>query len=162
VFVVLLDSVDELREGQATAEFEIHRQPDKTHLSFSLIYNMRKAFNLIAENEEQYKTWVNTLKCLIKKQVDEESAYVGPESLHQGTDFNSPLWYLHNRYAERAWHALGDKSELSVEEILRLMRKLNMRPTKAYAEEMLRIVDANSDGHLQVRSRYARCSMWRR
>lgn len=123
---ILLDSVDELREGQATAEFEIHRQPDKTHLSFSLIYNMRKAFNLIAENEEQYKTWVNTLKCLIKKQVDEESAY-----------------------AERAWHALGGKSELSVEEILRLMRKLNMRPTKAYAEEMLRIVDANSDGHLQ-------------
>lgn len=90
---VLLDSVDELREGQATAEFEIHRQPDKTHLSFSLIYNMRKAFNLIAENEEQYKTWVNTLKCLIKKQVDEESAYVGPESLHQGTDFNSPHHY---------------------------------------------------------------------
>ena len=74
----------------------------------------------------------------------------------------SPLWYPHNRYAERAWHALGGKSELSVEEILRLMRKLNMRPTKAYAEEMLRIVDANSDGHLQVRSRYARCSMWRR
>ena len=72
---VLLDSVDELREGQATAEFEIHREPDKAHLSFSLIYHRRKAFNLIAENEEQYKTWVDTLKCLIKKEVDEESAY---------------------------------------------------------------------------------------
>jgi hypothetical protein len=150
---VLLDSVDELREGQATAEFETHRQPDKEHLSFSLIYNMRKAFNLIAENEEQYKTWVSTLKSLIKKEVDEESAYAASHSQSPNIALDATLILAHFvlRYAERAWHALGGKCELSVEEVLRLMRKLNMRPTKAYAEEMLRIVDANSDGHLQVR-----------
>ena len=54
------------------------------------------------------------------------------------------------RYAERAWNALGSKPELTVEEVSKLMKKLNMRPTRAYAEEMLRIVDTNGDGRLQV------------
>jgi len=123
---ILLDSVDELREGQATDEFELHRKPEMEHLSFSLIYDLRKSFNLIAESEEQYHIWVSTLRSLLKKEVDEESAY-----------------------AERAWRTLGSKAQLTIVEVLHLMRKLNMQPTVAYAEEMLRIVDANRDGLLE-------------
>lgn len=56
---------------------------------------------------------------------------------------------------------MGSKTNLSVVEVLEMMRKINMRPTKAYAEEMLRIVDANNDDLLQVGLRSYRSGLIR-
>lgn len=128
----------------------MHRQPDKVNLSFSLVYQLRKTLNLIAQDEEQFRLWVDTLKTLIKKEVDEESAYA---ALPHICDIMPLYSRLHRpSYAESIWKYFGNKTALTMDEVIQLMHKLNMRPTKTYAEEMLRIVDANGDGLLQVGS----------
>uniref|UniRef100_A0A3P9ALV5 Phosphoinositide phospholipase C n=1 Tax=Esox lucius TaxID=8010 RepID=A0A3P9ALV5_ESOLU len=141
---ITIDSIHEVCEGKKSEIFQRYAESRfDPNCCFSIYHGDRvKSLDLVSTNGDDARTWITGLKYLMAGISDEDSLAKRQHMWSLGFILNSYNTWLQQTFSEADKNGDGN---LSLREVLKLLRKLNVKLPKQKVVEMFQKADTDDN-----------------